>query len=404
MKRPHGRKLAARQRIRIAFRTFKRLSEFLAFGLYDTIVLAGVPEPRGGRQGVAIVQLKRLGDYFLWLPYGLAIVKHLEAQGQRVRLIANATWSEQARSDFPGCAIDPVDPRRLVRHWRYRRRTLRALRQHAVALTVQAGYLRDFIIDDAIVRALGGETLGFDAVYRDHQAIERLWTPRLYRRLVTTMPGAHEQCSYRKLVEVLGGTAVAGANPLRPEVPEDLLPHPAPYFVLAPGASRDLKRWPVERFVALAGRVLDAQPAWRLVVAGTGQESALGEAIVRALGPRAQNRSGLTGLVEFLALVRGARLVIGNDSAAGHVAARYGVPSVIALGGMDFGHAYPYDPACAEVQQVPRPVSSPMDCFGCDGFCRYKVAPGRCAPCLEAVSVEAMWQALESALAASGGS
>ncbi|EQD26612.1 glycosyl transferase family 9 [mine drainage metagenome] len=80
------------------------------------------------------------------------------------------------------------------------------------------------------------------------------------------------------------------------------------------------------------------------------------------------------------------------------MAAWYGVPSVIALGGMDFGRCYPYDPYLAPVAELPLSVSSPMDCFGCQGTCRYPVIPGRCAPCLEAVGVEAMWEAVKRVL------
>ncbi|EQD71933.1 glycosyl transferase family 9 [mine drainage metagenome] len=389
----------ARQHLQLVIRKSKRLLEFLAFGLFDTVVLASVPRSRHKTAGTAIVQLKRLGDYFLWLPYGLVLAKTLALRKEEMRFVVNQEWAERIPEDFPGCAIHPIDVRRLVRDWGYRAKTLRVLRRLAVTQTIQAIYPRDVsIIDDAIVRALGGRTVGFDAVFPDRPWLDRIVSRRLYRQLLPALPGVHQHVRYRHLLQGMGietgpvissGGSDAGSESGRGR--------PA-YFVIAPGASRASRCWPPERFIALGRRVLDHEPGWVAIVAGTGPESRMGQQIARALGPRALNRAGATSLREFIALIAGARIVLGNDSAAGHIAAWYGVPSVIALGGMDFGRCYPYDPYLAPVAELPLSVSSPMDCFGCQGTCRYPVIPGRCAPCLEAVGVEAMWEAVKRVL------
>ncbi|MHB1764571.1 MAG: glycosyltransferase family 9 protein [Gammaproteobacteria bacterium] len=389
----------ARQHFQLAIRKFKRLLEFVAYGLFDTVVLASVPRVSRETTGTAVVQLKRLGDYFLWLPYGLALAKDLATHKEQMRFVVNREWAGRIPEDFPGCSVHPIDVGRLVRDLRYRAKMLRDLRRLAVAQTIQAIYPRDVsIIDDAVVRALGGRTVGFDAVFPDRPWLDRVVSRRIYRQLLPGLPGAHQHARYRHLLQVVGRPFGSATFHARAVAKLESARGRLAYFVIAPGASRALRCWPPERFIALGSRVLDREPDWIAIIAGTGSESLMGEQIARALGSRAENRAGATSLAEFIALIREARLVLGNDSAAGHIAAWYGVPAVIALGGMDFGRCYPYDPLIAPVAKLPLPVWSPMDCFGCDGTCRYPVIPGQCAPCLEAVGVEPMWAAVEQAL------
>ena len=386
-----------RQHVKLAIRKFKRLLEFMGYGLFDTVVLASLPKIRRRAGVTAVIQLERLGDYFLWLPYGLALARDCRIRKERLVLVVNDAWAERIAADFPGCTHYPIDVKRLLRDLRYRAKTLRLLRRLAVTETIQVIYPRATSITfDAVARALGGWTVGFDAVVPDRPWLDWVLSRRLYRQRLPALPRVHQHARYRYLLRALEVRDIPG--PGRLVLGSDFQPPLAPYFVIAPGASRALRCWPPERFVALGRLILDAHPSWGAVVVGTGSESHLGEAIARALGPRAENRTGGAGLGAFIREIAGARLVIGNDSAAGHIAAWHGIPSVIALGGMDFGRCYPYDPQIAPVARLPRPVWSPMDCFGCNGICRYPVRSGQAAPCIDAVSVEAMWIAVEGAL------
>lgn len=79
-----------RQRYRALVRKTKRLIEFVAYGLFDSAVLVGLrKQPESNARWVAVVFTKLMGDYFIWLPYGLALTRHLKDQGLQVVFVCN---------------------------------------------------------------------------------------------------------------------------------------------------------------------------------------------------------------------------------------------------------------------------------------------------------------------------
>jgi len=375
----------------------KRLLEFLAFGVFDTLVLAGRPSCPS-HSLVAVVNLELVGDYVLWLPYGKALARHLCNEGQKLVLVLNAAVAPLARRHFPGCMVVAVDRRRFVRDWYERRRVLRLLRDLNAALTYHISYPRDAIVEDAAVRALGGMAWGFDATFADRPWIDRSLSRRLYGRVLPAIERVHQTRRHRAFLRAVGvPTALLG-----PVVMSDAgveTPCESPYMVIAPGASHGQRRWPAEQFVAVIQRILNEHQDWRCLIVGTAAERALGEQIAAKLGERATNVIGHTDVTGLVALIAQARLVLGNDSAAVHIAAASGVPGVAVVGGGHYARCFPYDPGEAPVRRIPVAVSQPMTCFGCDWICRYRIDAGRPFPCIGAVTVDTVWAGVHTALA-----
>lgn len=98
--------------------------------------------------------------------------------------------------------------------------------------------------------------------------------------------------------------------------------------VVHPGAAFGAKRWPVERFAAVAAAL--AGDGHRVVVTGGPDEAALTAEVAAASG--GLDLAGRTTIGELLALVAGARLVIAGDTGIAHVATAFGVPSVTLFG------------------------------------------------------------------------
>jgi len=130
------------------------------------------------------------------------------------------------------------------------------------------------------------------------------------------------------------------------------------------------------------------------VLTGTPAEVELCRKIAETLPvERVLDLCGKTGLTEFVGLIAHAQWVFGNDSAAGHIAAVYGVPAVIILGGGDFNRCYPY-PENAPVKRLPTCISQDMPCFGCNWICHFKTPSDKAYPCVENIDVEIVWKAV----------
>ncbi|HEX2902591.1 MAG TPA: glycosyltransferase family 9 protein [Jatrophihabitans sp.] len=112
---------------------------------------------------------------------------------------------------------------------------------------------------------------------------------------------------------------------VRLSVPQ--VPAPEGAIVLHPGAAAPARRWPVERFAALARLLHEA--GQRVVVTGSAGEHALVERVCR--DGAATGWVGPT-LQELFALVARARLVICGDTGVAHVASSYRTPSVLLFG------------------------------------------------------------------------
>jgi ADP-heptose:LPS heptosyltransferase len=115
---------------------------------------------------------------------------------------------------------------------------------------------------------------------------------------------------------------VAGQLPEPPGVPA-----PAGTTIVHCGAKAASRRWPADRFAEVAASL--AGQGHDVVVTGSGDEAPTAEAIAARAGARAA--TSLT-LLQLLALVARARLVVSGDTGVAHVASNYRVRSVVLFG------------------------------------------------------------------------
>jgi len=154
-----------------------------------------------------------------------------------------------------------------------------------------------------------------------HPALSELDGPRW-------RDGEHEAARWCRLLAAHSVPADPGDLdlPLPPE------PSPAPGVVVVhPGAASASRRWPAERYAAVAAALRRA--GHRVVVTGGPTERPLATQVaVRAGLPADAVRAGRTGLLGLAALVARARLVLCGDTGVGHLATAYRTPSVLLFG------------------------------------------------------------------------
>ena len=157
----------------------------------------------------------------------------------------------------------------------------------------------------------------------------------------TTVPAEPEWVHvidyYMKLLETMGAgdrrvEFVLPEKPAAAQAVEKLLSEHsidrARYAVIIPGSAQVSKCWPVERFAALAER-LTSEHGLSVLATGSGPEGAMIERIRERASCPVLSLAGRTSLPELVEVLRGARVVISNDTGPGHIAAALGRPLVM---------------------------------------------------------------------------
>ena len=164
---------------------------------------------------------------------------------------------------------------------------------------------------------------------------------------------------------------------------EALVPE-KPYIILHPGGGAEFKAWPLSRWKDLA-RIL-ASRGERIVLTGRGvAEQKTIEAIMAEV-PNGLNLCDTLDWDSFLEVIRNARLLIGIDSLAGHLAAALDIRSIIIMTGINPAQ---FSPISDKNQIVSWPVPC-SPCFlpkGCEGV-----------ECVQNVSLDSVLQAYEKAV------
>jgi lipopolysaccharide heptosyltransferase I len=112
------------------------------------------------------------------------------------------------------------------------------------------------------------------------------------------------------------------------------------YIVLSPGGGWRSKCWPAERFGGLCGLIHHSLSLRSVVNYGPGEENLVSE--LRAASGAADPMPFHGSLSQLMALLRGARCVVGGDTGPLHLAVALGTPTVTLFGPTDPGRNGPY--------------------------------------------------------------
>jgi heptosyltransferase-1 len=180
-----------------------------------------------------------------------------------------------------------------------------------------------------IGRASGAELAG-EAEPREGPA---RW---LFKRRLATQ-GVHV---IEQAAEVLAGATGLRLTPELPAIPVDcaaearvraMLPDARPLVLLHPGAGWGAKRWPAERYGAVAEGL--AIRGYGVVVNRAPGEEALAADVARSSGGAAHDIA--TDMGELIAMTRRCALTIGGDTGPAHLACALGKPIVGIYGPTD---------------------------------------------------------------------
>jgi len=270
-----------------------------------------------------IVRLGSLGDVVHGIPAAAALRRaHPDAQ---IDWLVDPKYVAVLNLVSSVTRAIPLDPRA---GWGRLMSSTRALRGEKYDAAID---LQGLIKSAALTRAAGARrTIGLPRAH--------LREP-LAALLYSEMPDpGHDPHVIRKglaLMRAVGVTDVRIAFPI--DVPVTPVAAraaeqagPGGYVMINPGAAWPNKRWPPERFGALAAALRERLGLMSIVLWGPGEES-LAEAVVTA-GRGAATKSPPTTLTDIASVAKGARLVISGDTGPLHIAGAVGAPLVALFG------------------------------------------------------------------------
>lgn len=261
---------------------------------------------------ILVIKLSALGDFILSVGAFQAIRRHHRAA--QITLLTTPPFARLGESTgcFDTVWVDTRAPWWRVDRWAALARRLRAAR--------------------------------FDRVYDLQRSQRTRWYFRLAGRppWCGDAPGCAFYCDMTKnrdrhiCERQAQQLAVAGlAEVARPDLSfmtADLgrFDLPARYALLVPGSSahRAIKRWPAERYAAVA-QALAAQGVTPLLIGGKAEAAEI--AVITGACSAARDLSDRTSLEELATLARGATLAVGNDTGPMHLIAAAGAPSLMLL-------------------------------------------------------------------------
>jgi heptosyltransferase-2 len=106
----------------------------------------------------------------------------------------------------------------------------------------------------------------------------------------------------------------------------------APILALCPGATNSrAKRWPAERFAAMADQLAE-QNGFQTIVVGTAGDVEVAEEVARGMRSPAAVLAGKTNIADLKAILACTSIVVSNDTGTAHVSAALGISTVVVFG------------------------------------------------------------------------
>jgi ADP-heptose:LPS heptosyltransferase len=316
-------------------------------------------------------------------------------EGYSITLIANSTWSELAEKLLLWDSIIPVDIARFERNLFYRMAILRKISRKGFQIAVNPVHSRS-VNGDTIIRATRAmRRIGAVGDCCNLEPWQKRVADRWYTELLAVDPRPMMELERNaEFVRALGNSDCRAKLPTLPKVSElsGALRIERPYFIVAPGASQVYRQWHKKSFAELIDKV-SADTGWIAVLCGGRSELQLCAEVAAMTNRQTINLAGKTSVCEFVEVIRQAKFLMGNDTAAVHISSAVGIPSVCILGGGQFGRFIPYKDEAG--QSGMHPVFHAMDCFGCNWRCTQPHEQGQPVPCIAKIEVAQVFEEIK---------
>ena len=317
-----------------------------------------------------IVRLGSLGDVIHAIPGVAALIDH--HREARVDWIVDPRYVDLVKRVERIGLVIPFDPRQGWGSLMGMARRLRAERYDA-AIDLQG------LIKSAVLARIAGarRTIGFTSAHLREPLAGIFYTER------------HDPGDVVHVIDKgLAVMRTLGVEDKTVRFPLDVSPRATrdPYVLINPGAAWPNKRWPPDRFGALAAAIRERHGLRSLVLWGPGEETAAAAVVASSRG--AAEQAPATSITDILAVAKGASLMVSGDTGPLHIAGAVGTPIVALFGPTRAERNGPWSPADITISRFDRCV------------CHYERRCRRDRPCIDDITVDEVVAAVERRVAA----
>jgi ADP-heptose:LPS heptosyltransferase len=338
---------------------------------------------------ILIIRLDAIGDFVLWLDAAKALSRRYHNDGKHVTLLANCVWADWAHELGVADEVWGIDRGKFINNLLYRWNWLRRIRKAGFNVILVTAFTRDFRYEDSVVHISGApERIGSQGEcpvfmpWRKH--VSDGWYTKLLYADKNPLMELERNAEFVRGVGVADYTACVALLPSLSALPIGLS-IAEPYFVIFPGASWSGRQWSTDKFATLLD-MLHEQTGWLGVLCGSSEDIAICTTISAKALTRPLVLAGKTSLGQLSEVLRGAKLLVSNETAAVHIASAVNTASVCILGGGHYGRFMPYCEGSGDA--APVPAISKMDCFGCNWICTKPFLVDAPVSCIRGISVE----------------
>lgn len=268
--------------------------------------------------------------------------------------------------------VIPFDPRA---GWRQLLQTARRLRRERYDAAID---LQGLIKSAVLTRAAGARrTIGFARAHL-REPMARVF----YTETHDIGDAVHVIHKGLALMRAMGVEQTLVAFPLRLSGAAN----PSGYVLINPGAAWPNKRWPPERFGALAAAIRERHGLRSVVLWGPGEDAAAAAIVAASRG--AAEAAPPTTITDIVALAQSASLMVSGDTGPVHIAGAVGTPIVALFGPTRADRNGPWSSSDISISRYDQCV------------CHYDRRCRRDSPCIDDISVDDVIAAVDRRIAA----
>lgn len=348
------------------------------------------PAPKVKR-GVLVVRMDGIGDMVLHRAALDHLADALGVQQSDITLLGCNSWKGLIGRIFQGYRVETIDEHAFEKKWFYRLKIALWIKRQGFKVAVCDMFMRKVLTADSLVSMSGAEErIVCKPFITDRTRREWDWYLGLATRVIDTGPyPTHDGLRHFTFLSVLSGRTIPAQRPSIPwqAQPSPVPPDAAPYVVMNFGSNEPGRRWPLAKFLELAG--LCRAKGWRVVFVGGGAEAFALPALNSIDDPGIVNAVGQWTLPQVVDAMVGAMCVITNDTGPGHLALGSGATTILIAGGGHWGCFVPYPDSIRPANA--RFLTQEMPCFHCLWRCPKRASDKDAFPCVGEVSVERVW-------------